>query len=159
MPVLALGVLQALTHAGLRVPDDVAIVGYDDIDFAAAAAVPLVGQGLALVAHPVIRNRGTTVGSIAHADPSGEMPSVLVLTAGVVEATSVRGTREIPAAEFFLGPLESCLAEDEVATAIEEGGGAWYVPEAQTYVVPVPEEHREALAAFFDKRPAVFTGS
>ncbi len=39
--LLALGVLQALTHAGLRVPDDVAIVGYDDIDFAAAAAVPL----------------------------------------------------------------------------------------------------------------------
>ncbi|RIQ36719.1 LacI family DNA-binding transcriptional regulator [Jiangella rhizosphaerae] len=39
--LLALGVLQALTHAGLRVPADVAIVGYDDIDFAAAAAVPL----------------------------------------------------------------------------------------------------------------------
>jgi len=39
--LLALGVLQALTTAGLRVPQDVAIVGYDDIDFAAAAAVPL----------------------------------------------------------------------------------------------------------------------
>jgi LacI family transcriptional regulator len=39
--LLALGVLQALTHAGIRVPGDVAIVGYDDIDFAAAAAVPL----------------------------------------------------------------------------------------------------------------------
>ncbi|WP_129669748.1 LacI family DNA-binding transcriptional regulator [Phytoactinopolyspora endophytica] len=39
--LLALGVLQALTHAGVRVPQDIAIVGYDDIDFAAAAAVPL----------------------------------------------------------------------------------------------------------------------
>lgn len=39
--LLALGMLQALTHAGIRVPGDVAIVGYDDIDFAAAAAVPL----------------------------------------------------------------------------------------------------------------------
>jgi LacI family transcriptional regulator len=39
--LVALGVLQALTQAGLRVPDDVAIIGYDDIDFAAAAAVPL----------------------------------------------------------------------------------------------------------------------
>jgi DNA-binding LacI/PurR family transcriptional regulator len=39
--LLALGVLQGLTTAGLRVPDDIAIVGYDDIDFAAAAAVPL----------------------------------------------------------------------------------------------------------------------
>jgi len=87
----------------------------------AYAAQPLLRQALLNVAHPVIRNRGTTVGSIAHADPSGEMPSVLVLTAGVVEATSVRGTREIPAAEFFLGPLESCLAEDEVATAVRFG--------------------------------------
>lgn len=39
--LLALGVLQELTARGLRVPQDVAIVGYDDIDFAAAAAVPL----------------------------------------------------------------------------------------------------------------------
>jgi LacI family transcriptional regulator len=39
--LLALGLLQALTHAGVRVPRDMAIVGYDDIDFAAAAAVPL----------------------------------------------------------------------------------------------------------------------
>ncbi|NED94840.1 LacI family transcriptional regulator [Phytoactinopolyspora alkaliphila] len=39
--LLALGLLQALTHAGIRVPQDVAIVGYDDIEFAAAAAVPL----------------------------------------------------------------------------------------------------------------------
>jgi len=39
--LLALGVLQQMTQHGVRVPDDVAIVGYDDIDFAAAAAVPL----------------------------------------------------------------------------------------------------------------------
>jgi LacI family transcriptional regulator len=39
--LVALGVLQALTLAGVRVPDDVAIVGYDDIDFAASAAIPL----------------------------------------------------------------------------------------------------------------------
>ena len=39
--LIALGVLQALTFAGVRVPDDVAIMGYDDIDFAASAAIPL----------------------------------------------------------------------------------------------------------------------
>ena len=39
--LIALGVLQALTFAGVRVPDDIAIMGYDDIDFAASAAIPL----------------------------------------------------------------------------------------------------------------------
>ena len=41
---------------------------------------PLLGQALRLVAHPTIRNRGTTVGSLVHADPSGEMTAVLALT-------------------------------------------------------------------------------
>jgi LacI family transcriptional regulator len=51
--LLALGVLQSMVRAGVRVPDDVAIVGYDDIDFAAAAAVPLssVRQPRWLIGH------------------------------------------------------------------------------------------------------------
>lgn len=84
---------------------------------AAAAAQPLLRQALGHLAHPTIRNRGTTVGSLAHADPSGEMTSVLTLLNGTVTARSAGGTREIPAAEFFLGPLESALAPAELATA------------------------------------------
>lgn len=84
----------------------------------AFALLPLLRQALVNVAHPVIRNRGTTVGSIAHADPSGEMPAVLALTNGYVEVASSRGTRTVPARDFFLGPLESCLAEDEMATGV-----------------------------------------
>ncbi|RIJ76188.1 xanthine dehydrogenase family protein subunit M [Nakamurella silvestris] len=84
-------------------------------DVAAGAAQPLLAQALVNVAHPTIRNRGTTVGSLAHADPSGEMTCVLALTGGSVTAVSVRGERTIPAAEFFLGPLESALAPDELA--------------------------------------------
>src|SRR5690606_25525737 len=76
-------------------------------DDAAYAAQPLLRQALRLVAHPTIRNRGTTVGSIAHADPSGEMTAVLTLLGGTVEAVSSQGRRDIPAAEFFLGPLET----------------------------------------------------
>lgn len=86
-------------------------------DDAAAAAQPLLRQALGLVAHPTIRNRGTTVGSLAHADPSGEMTSVLALLGGTVTVRSAGGTREIPAAEFFLGPLESALGPDELATS------------------------------------------
>jgi carbon-monoxide dehydrogenase medium subunit len=73
------------------------------------------------VAHPAIRNRGTTVGSIAHADPAGEMPSVAVLTGGVVEAVSARGRREIAAADFFEGPLETVLEHDELVEAVRFG--------------------------------------
>ena len=78
---------------------------------------PLVCEALAHVAHATIRNRGTTVGSLVHADPAAEMPAVLLLLGGLVEAASVRGTRTIPAAELFLGPLESALAADEIATS------------------------------------------
>jgi CO/xanthine dehydrogenase FAD-binding subunit len=84
-------------------------------DPAANVAQPLLGQALRLVAHPTIRNRGTTVGSLAHADPAGEMTAVLALTGGTVTAASVRGERVISAADFFRGPLESALAPDELA--------------------------------------------
>ena len=57
----------------------------------AYAALPLLRQATLNVAHPAIRNRGTTVGSIAHADPAGEMPAVLALCDGVVEAVSASG--------------------------------------------------------------------
>lgn len=87
----------------------------------AFAHLPLLRQALVNVAHPVIRNRGTTVGSIAHADPSGEMPAVLALTSGSVDVASSRGTRTVAARDFFLGPLESCLLEDEMATGATFG--------------------------------------
>ncbi|HEX5525335.1 MAG TPA: FAD binding domain-containing protein [Pedococcus sp.] len=87
----------------------------------AYAALPLLRQALVNVAHPAIRNRGTTVGSIAHADAAGEMPAILVLTDGVVEVAGPRGSREIAARDFFEGPLETSLAEDEMAVAVRFG--------------------------------------
>ncbi|MGI9007685.1 MAG: FAD binding domain-containing protein [Streptosporangiaceae bacterium] len=87
-------------------------------DPAASAAQPLIGQALRLVAHPVIRNRGTTVGSIVHADPSGEMTAVLALLGGSVRLASAGGERSVPAAEFFLGPLESDVRDGELATEV-----------------------------------------
>ena len=87
----------------------------------AFAYLPLLRQALVNVAHPVIRNRGTTVGAIVHADPSGEMSAVLALTSGYVEVASSRGTRTVAARDFFLGPLESALEEDEMATGASFG--------------------------------------
>ena len=82
----------------------------------AYAALPLLRQALLNVAHPAIRNRGTTVGSIAHADAAGEMPAILALTDGVVEVVGPAGAREIVAgllprrARDVLGPEELAVA-------------------------------------------------
>jgi carbon-monoxide dehydrogenase medium subunit len=84
----------------------------------AAVTLPLLRQALRLVAHPTIRNRGTTVGSLVHADPSGELPAVLVLTGGRVAAASASGRRWIEAADFLAGPMESTLHPDELAVEV-----------------------------------------
>jgi 2-furoyl-CoA dehydrogenase FAD binding subunit len=76
---------------------------------------PLVTLALEHVAHATIRNRGTTVGSIVHADAAAEMPMVMALLGGSVDVASTSGTRTIPAGELFAGPLESTLHHDEIA--------------------------------------------
>jgi carbon-monoxide dehydrogenase medium subunit len=88
-------------------------------DPAATGAVPLLGQALADVAHPTIRNRGTVVGSLVHADPAAELPAVLVLLGGAVELAGAGngGPRRVAAADFFLGPLDSAAGPGELATA------------------------------------------
>jgi len=78
---------------------------------------PLVSLALANVAHATIRNRGTTVGSIVHADAAAEMPMVLRLLEGSIDVASVRGRRTIQAAELFAGPLESSVHHDEIAVS------------------------------------------
>lgn len=79
---------------------------------------PLLVEALGQVAHPAVRNRGTVCGSVAHADPSAEIPSVLAALDGVVIAQSVRGNREIAARDFFSFGLTNTLAEDELVSAV-----------------------------------------
>lgn len=82
------------------------------------AHVPLLQQALTHVAHPVIRNRGTSVGSIAHADPAGELTAVAALLGARLHVASAQGVRDIPAKEFFVGPLESSLLHGEFVTGV-----------------------------------------
>lgn len=91
---------------------------------AARRSQPLLRQALLHVAHPAIRNRGTTVGSITHADPNGEMPAILVLTEGDVIVASVEGERVVPAADFFVGPMESTLGYGDLVTAVRFGAAS-----------------------------------
>ena len=83
----------------------------------AGAVLPVLREALRQVAHPTIRNRGTVVGSLCHADPSAELPAALALVGGSVTARSVRGERTISAAQLFAAPLETTLAEDELAVS------------------------------------------
>jgi carbon-monoxide dehydrogenase medium subunit len=73
-----------------------------------AAAAPLI-------ADPIVRNRGTLVGSLCHADPQGDWASVVVSLGGSVVAEGPAGRRSIPLADFVLGPFENALAPDEIA--------------------------------------------
>jgi carbon-monoxide dehydrogenase medium subunit len=117
--------LAGLEH--VRVGDDAVEVGATvrtaDLlrDPAVAEAHPLLAAATGWIAHPVIRNRGTVCGSLAHADPAAELPAVLALLDGGVEAVAWRAgalaRRSLAAAELFLGPFETSLAPDELVVA------------------------------------------
>jgi CO/xanthine dehydrogenase FAD-binding subunit len=80
----------------------------------AARICPLLIAAVRLVAHRVIRNRGTVCGSLAHADPASELPAVLLVLGGHVMVRSVRGERLIAAEQLFKGVFETSLAPDEI---------------------------------------------
>ena len=81
-------------------------------------AIPMLGLALPHVGHYQTRNRGTLGGSVAHADPSAEIPLCLVACGGAVTLSSKRGTRVVAAADFFHGPLTTARAPDELITAL-----------------------------------------
>jgi carbon-monoxide dehydrogenase medium subunit len=87
-------------------------------DASVAAAVPLLARATPLIGHFQIRNRGTVGGSIAHADPAAEYPAVALALDAQVEVVSVRGTRTVPAADFFEGVWTTSLEPDEVLAAV-----------------------------------------
>jgi CO/xanthine dehydrogenase FAD-binding subunit len=78
-----------------------------------AARVPLLRQALAFVGHTQTRNRGTVGGSLAHADPSAELPLVAQILEARLLLRAKSGTRTLPAAEFFAGPMMTNLQPDE----------------------------------------------
>jgi len=84
----------------------------------AARGAPLIAEALRWVGHLAIRNRGTVAGSIAHADPSSELPALLVCLDGVVVARSRNGERSVPAGELYVAPLTTTLGSDELVTEV-----------------------------------------
>jgi aerobic carbon-monoxide dehydrogenase medium subunit len=76
---------------------------------------PTMAAAAPLIADPIVRNRGTLVGSLCHADPQGDWASVVLALGGSVVARGPGGTRTIPVAEFVTGPFQNVLEPDEIA--------------------------------------------
>jgi len=83
-----------------------------------AKHVPLMVEAVHWIADPLVRNRGTLVGSVCHADPSGDWGSIMLALNAELVAQSSKGKRVIPVDGFFQGPFTTTLRADEVVTAI-----------------------------------------
>jgi CO/xanthine dehydrogenase FAD-binding subunit len=81
--------------------------------------LPVIAAAIAHVAHLAVRNRGTTGGSLSHADPAAELPMLARLLRARIHAQSARGERVYDAHEFFVSALTTVLRPDEMVTAID----------------------------------------
>ena len=82
-----------------------------------AARIPLAAAAARYIGHIGIRNRGTLGGTLAHADPAGELPMVMVTLGATLHVESrARGRRDIPAEQFFVSFYTSALEPDELVT-------------------------------------------
>lgn len=75
---------------------------------------PLLKEAIKWVGHPQIRNRGTVLGSLAHGDPSAELPLVFQAMEGTMQIASARGSRLVSAEEFFVHIMTTAVEPDEM---------------------------------------------
>jgi carbon-monoxide dehydrogenase medium subunit len=80
-----------------------------------ATRQPTMAAAAPLIADPIVRNRGTLVGSLCHADPQGDWAAVVTALGGHVVAQGPAGRRSIPVRDFVTGPFQNVLADDEIA--------------------------------------------
>jgi aerobic carbon-monoxide dehydrogenase medium subunit len=94
-----------------------ALCRHADLEFSdlLKSTQPTMAAAAPLVADPLVRNRGTLVGSLCHADPQGDWASVLLSLGGSVIAQGPGGRRSIPLSEFVTGPFQNVLEHDEIA--------------------------------------------
>ncbi len=96
-----------------------------------ASSAPMMVEAVRWIADPLVRNRGTLVGSVCHADPAGDWGSVMLAFGADIVARSQAGERVLQADGFFQGPFTTALRPDEVVTEIRipvwkgHSGGAY----------------------------------
>jgi carbon-monoxide dehydrogenase medium subunit len=104
-------------------------------------AHPLLVEAISHVAHYQVRNRGSVGGSLAHADPASEMPCIAATCEAELRILGPGGERRVKAEEFFLGPLTTSLAEDEMILEV---------------LLPPWPSHRRWSFQEFSRRPGDF---
>jgi len=110
-----------------------ALVRHVDIEHNAEvrAGAPMMAEAARWIADPLVRNRGTLVGSVCHADPAGDWGSVVLAFGADLVARSAAGERVIRSTDFFKGPFETALRPDEIVTEVRipvakgRSGGAY----------------------------------
>ncbi|MFF8990669.1 FAD binding domain-containing protein [Streptomyces sp. NPDC014983] len=128
---------------GVREDGDVLVIGalttHHDVirDPLVRRHAGLLAAATATVADPAVRHRGTLGGSLAHADPAGDLPAVVLALDGELVAAGPDGRRTVPAREFFVDYLQSALAPDEVLVEVR-------VPKADGWGFHYEKFHRVA---------------
>jgi carbon-monoxide dehydrogenase medium subunit len=82
------------------------------------ANVPLLSETAAHVGDIQVRNRGTLGGSLAHADPAGDLPAAVLALGAEIAASGPQGQRTIKADDFFVDLLTTALADNEILTEV-----------------------------------------
>ena len=86
---------------------------------ALAGRYGVLGDAAPQISDPIVRNRGTVVGSLTHADPQGDWGSALLAIGAQLEVVSSGGSRTIPLDELFQGPFTTSLQPNEIATSVQ----------------------------------------
>lgn len=109
---------------GIRRDGDAIAIGalttHREIEFSKelTAACPLLPEAAAQIGDPLVRNRGTIGGSVAHADPAADFPAALLALGATIQVEGPNGGRTIVADDFFLGLFMTALQPDELLTGI-----------------------------------------
>jgi CO/xanthine dehydrogenase FAD-binding subunit len=123
-PTRLLDILRLPELAGIKQSGDSIVIGATtrqttaERDPLIAAKLPLLAQVFPWVGHPATRRRGTIGGSVAHADPSAEIPLVALTLGADIIVRDTKGERTIKASDFFLAPMVTAIPQGALLTAI-----------------------------------------
>ena len=133
-PAVLIDITGLTELSGIQLDGDQVVIGATTrhADLASSellkAEAPILAYAAAQVGDPQIRHRGTIGGSVAHADPSADLPMTLLALGATVDITGQSQTRSVGIDDFFLGPFETALGPDEILSAIRvprAAGQAW----------------------------------